>query len=107
MDKDDNIYAVENSNHRMQKFDSQGVFVSKVGTLRSGSLQFEHPYGICFNHNDKYLYVADSYNHTPRNSNMYDHLGLKEKEVNSFNILVALPLIVPTICMFLTRATIV
>ncbi len=65
VDKDDNIYmyALDYGNNRIQKFDSQGVFVSKVGTLGSGSLQFKHPYGICFNHNNNYLYVADSHNH--------------------------------------------
>ncbi len=63
VDTDDNIYVADCGNNRVQKFDSQGVFISKVGTSGSGSLQFSRPVDICFNHHDNHLYVVDSNNH--------------------------------------------
>ena len=63
VDKDDNIYVVENGNHRLNKFSSAGKFVAVVGSQGSGNLQFLHPAGICYNRRDNNLYVTDNCNH--------------------------------------------
>ena len=63
VDKDDNIYVVDNSNHRIQKFSSEGEFVAAVGGHGSNQLQFNAPVGIVYNHRDNNLYVADNVNH--------------------------------------------
>ncbi|XP_064384652.1 E3 ubiquitin-protein ligase TRIM71-like [Halichondria panicea] len=63
VDKDDNIYVVENGHHRVNKFSSDGEFVAAVGSQGNGNLQFLHPIGICYNTRDNNLYVADNVNH--------------------------------------------
>ncbi len=63
VDKDDNIYVVENNNHRVNKFSSDGKFVAAVGSQGSGNLQFYNPFGICYNRRDNNLYVPDNGNH--------------------------------------------
>ena len=63
VDKDDNIYVADNSNHRIQKFNSEGEFVAAVGGYGSNQLQFNYPVGIVYNHRDNNLYVADNANH--------------------------------------------
>ena len=62
VDKDDNIYVVDNSNHRIQKFNSEGEFVAAVGGRGSNQLQFSYLRGIVYNHRDNNLYVADNGN---------------------------------------------
>ena len=63
VDKDDNIYVADCSNHRIQKFNSEGEFVAAVGGSGSNQLQFDCPVGIVYNHRDNNLYVADQCNH--------------------------------------------
>ena len=63
VDKDDNIYVVENNNHRVNKFSSDGEFVAAVGSPGNGRLQFTSPFGICYNRRDNNLYVIDQLNH--------------------------------------------
>ena len=84
VDKDDNIYVVDNSidrkqqfnsavqycsNHRVQKFSPEGKFVTAVAGCGSNSKvwQFSYPVncpvGIVYNHGDNNLYVADQCNH--------------------------------------------
>ena len=63
VDKDDNIYVVECSNNRVNKFSSDGEFVAAVGSQGSGNLQFSTPVGICYNRRVNNLYVSDSENH--------------------------------------------
>ena len=62
VDKDDNIYVADYSDHRIQKFSSEGEFVAAVGGHGSDQLQFDHPMGIVYNHRDNNLYVADQCN---------------------------------------------
>ena len=59
VDKDDNIYVVENSKDRVQKFNPEGEFVAKT----SSKLDFNYPVGIRYNYQDNNLYVADNCNH--------------------------------------------
>ena len=63
VDNDDNIYVVDNNNHRIVKFSSDGKFIAAVGTKGSNHLQFQNPFGICFNKRNNMLYIADQYNH--------------------------------------------
>ncbi|XP_064384125.1 E3 ubiquitin-protein ligase TRIM71-like [Halichondria panicea] len=63
VDKDDNIYVVELSNNRVNKFSSDGEFVAVVGSRGNGNLQFNTPLGICYNKRDNNLYVPDQSNH--------------------------------------------
>ena len=63
LDKDDNIYVVECSNHCVNKFSSDGEFVAAVGSEGSGNLLFQDPYGIFYNKRDNNLYVPDCNNH--------------------------------------------
>ena len=55
VDKDDNIYVVDFSNHRVNKYSSDGEFVAAVGSKGSGNLQFSYPRGICYNRRDNNL----------------------------------------------------
>ena len=61
VDKSANIYVSDTNNHRIQKFNSNGQFISKWGTLGSADGQFNMPYKLAF---DRYnnLYVADCEN---------------------------------------------
>ena len=63
VDKDDNIYVVENGNGHVNKFTSDGEFAAAVGSRGSGNLQFSYPYGICYNKRDNNLYMPDNGNH--------------------------------------------
>ena len=63
VDKDDNIYVADYSNHRMQKFNTEGEFVAAVGGSGSNQLQFGYPIGIVYNRRDNNLYVAGHSNH--------------------------------------------
>ena len=63
VDRDDNIYVVDNMNHRIQKFTSERMFVAAVGNRGSNHLQFYNPVGICFNQRNNNLYVCDQNNH--------------------------------------------
>ncbi|GIS95121.1 MAG: hypothetical protein CM1200mP22_23580 [Dehalococcoidia bacterium] len=50
------------SNNRIKKFTSEGVFVSKWGTLGTGDGQFNYPLGVSVA-SDGSVYVADAFNH--------------------------------------------
>ena len=63
VDDDDNIYVVDNHNHCIQKFSSDGRFVASVGIYGSNPLQFNYALGIGFNKKNGKLYVCDRDNH--------------------------------------------
>ncbi len=50
------------SNHRIQKFDSDGKYIFQWGTKGSGDYEFIEPSGIFIDKNDN-IYVADANNH--------------------------------------------
>jgi len=58
-----NVYVVDSGNHRVQKFDSTGKFLTKWGTRGSGPGQFETPIGIALDSAGKFAYVTDKGNH--------------------------------------------
>ena len=45
-DNNGNIYVTDMNNHRIQKFTSDGQFVSKWGSEGTGNSQFLHPHGL-------------------------------------------------------------
>ncbi len=62
-DPQDNIWVVDTGNHRLQKFDSNGNFLFKLGGTAAGSAsdQFNTPYGMAFT-NDGHLWATDRLN---------------------------------------------
>ncbi|NIN92136.1 hypothetical protein GTO36_03940, partial [bacterium] len=51
-----------NVNQRIQKFTSDGTFVTKWGSYGTGDGQFEEPYDVAVD-SSGYVYVADCFNH--------------------------------------------
>ena len=58
---DDSVYVADTSNNRIQRFISEGVFVSKWGTEGTGDGQFDWPTGVAVV-SDGSVYVADTNN---------------------------------------------
>ena len=46
VDSSDNVYVADTSNHRIEKFDSNGTFITKLGSFGSGDGQFGSPEGV-------------------------------------------------------------
>jgi len=60
IDSKDNVYVGSGwNNHRIQKFDSRGNFVTKWGAYGNGNGQFKRPRGIAIDGADN-VYVADT-----------------------------------------------
>ena len=62
VDSSGNTYVADLFNHRVQKFTSDGQFITKWGSKGSGDGQFDSPYGIATD-NDGNVYVADRFNY--------------------------------------------
>lgn len=60
-DSRSNIYVVDQHNHRVQKFDSDGNFILMWGKQGSGEGDFYYPYGIAVDSHDD-IYVSDMNN---------------------------------------------
>jgi hypothetical protein len=56
------VYVADTANHRIQKFDSVGNFITKWGSKGTGDGEFDWPYGIVVDSSDN-VYVADTGNH--------------------------------------------
>ena len=61
MASDGSVYVADQFNHRIQKFTSEGVFVSEWGTEGSGDGQFNWPGGVAVA-SDGSVYIADTGN---------------------------------------------
>jgi DNA-binding beta-propeller fold protein YncE len=59
---DGSVYVTDTSNSRIQKFTSEGVFVTKWGTYGSGDGQFIKPRTVAVA-SDGSVYVVDGNNH--------------------------------------------
>ncbi len=62
VDSDNNVYVADTSNHRIQKFDSDGGFIMKLGSFGTGDGELWLPYDVAVDA-DGYIYVVDSFNH--------------------------------------------
>ena len=58
----DEIVVVDNGNHRVQVFDSNGTFLSSFGHKGENAGEFSYPNGIAID-NDKNVFIADMGNH--------------------------------------------
>jgi len=61
VDASGNVYVAEEGNHRIQKFDSTGTFVTKWGMYGSGDDQLNSPAGVAVDASAN-VYVADAAN---------------------------------------------
>jgi DNA-binding beta-propeller fold protein YncE len=57
-DSSGNVYVGDQGNDRIQKFDSNGKFITKWGSTGSGDGQFQVPIGIAIN-SKGLVYVTD------------------------------------------------
>jgi uncharacterized protein (TIGR03663 family) len=62
VDEAGNVYVADSGNHRIQKFDSGGQFITQWGSEGDGPGQFKEPWGIAVD-GDGNVYVADTWNH--------------------------------------------
>lgn len=61
VDNAGNVYVADYNNNRIQKFTSNGIFITMWGTSGSGNGQFNHPCGIAIDSGGN-VYVADTQN---------------------------------------------
>ena len=58
VDASGDVYVADTDNHRIQKFNSTGAFITKWGSFGLGDGQFEGPYAVAVNASED-VYVAD------------------------------------------------
>ena len=57
-----NVYVADYQFNNIQKFTSNGKFITKWGSFGSGDGQFNHPRGIAIDRSSNYMYVVDQRN---------------------------------------------
>jgi len=62
VDKNGNIFVVDQNNNRIQKFDSNGKYILQWGSEGDTEGKFNKPTGICVDAQGK-VYVTDTWNH--------------------------------------------
>jgi len=62
IDAEGNVYVVDGQNHRVQKFDAQGEFITAWGSFGAELGQFSEPWGVAVD-GEGNVYVADTWNH--------------------------------------------
>jgi len=60
-DEEGHIYVLDSGNHRIQKFDANGTYVSTIGNQGQGPGEFQYPQSIDVDSNGM-LYVSESMN---------------------------------------------
>ena len=82
------MYIADTNNHRIQKFDQNGNFISKFGTYGSGDGQFWNPRGIVIATSGD-MYIADTNNHRiqkfDQNGNFLMKFGTRGSGDGQFN----------------------
>jgi hypothetical protein len=61
VDSSGNVYVADSGNDRIQKFDSDGAFITKWGSSGTGDGQFSYPRCVAVDSSSN-VYVADGYN---------------------------------------------
>ena len=56
-DSHNHLYVLDDGNHRVQKFDTNGNYLLQFGSKGASDGQLNNPYGVTV-HNDK-VYIAD------------------------------------------------
>jgi hypothetical protein len=62
VDRNGDIFVADTGGHRIQKFTSNGQFITKWGSMGDGDGQFSNPYGIVVD-DSGFVYVADTDNY--------------------------------------------
>ena len=75
----ENVYVVDQGNHRIQKFNSSLSFVWSVGSLGSGDSSFNEPRRIAIDSNEN-IYVTDRINHKVK---VFNSSGVYQRSVGS------------------------
>lgn len=70
IDAEGSILVVDNGNHRILKFTSDGQFLTTIGDKGSEPLQFNDPTGITFNASNNKLYVTENHRVQVLNSDL-------------------------------------
>jgi len=63
VDPEGNVYVVDTLNHRVEKFDSEGVFERSWGGLGYGDGEFVYPFSVAADPHFNLVYVTDPFNH--------------------------------------------
>ena len=63
VDADGNVYVADSLNHRIQKFDSEGVFLGKFGGRGTGLGEFNRPIDLTFSPDFSVLHVVEQASH--------------------------------------------
>ena len=86
-DSENNLYVTDLGNARVQKFDSNGNFLSEWGSKGNMPGQFGNPAGIAIS--NEFVFVVDNKNHNIQKfdlgGNFITHWGQYGKDVGSFN----------------------
>jgi len=86
------VYVTDIGNNRVQKFTSNGIFISQWGSLGSGESQFANPGRIAVD-NSGNLFVAD-----------FDNNRIQKFDANGKFIMQGDPLATPTASFIILRA---
>ena len=63
LDSAGNVYVADTGNDRIQKFSSNGTFITKWGSQLNGDGQFDAPEALTMDPKKSVVYVADTNNH--------------------------------------------
>ncbi len=80
IDEDESIFVSDQNNHRIQKFDRSGNFLTSFGTSGSNPGEFNKPQGIAYSPLTMQVFVADSGNHRLQ---AFDRSGEFEKSIGA------------------------
>ena len=85
IDSAGNVYVADSNNGRIQKYDSNGSFISTLGSPGHGTGQFASPSDIAVDSSGN-IYVADSYNNRiqkfDRNGAFIRYVGDQKSAIN-------------------------